>query len=125
MYLISLQPAIALNDDGWPVVVWHVDSSGGNGNEYTIYYTYAISGTGSAVDWAFTSTVLNEYHPSWLGSAAVGVAGSGEDQHLHVAYMQKPSKVSEDAWDVCYDSNERDRYKFAYLPLVFKGSLAD
>ena len=120
VYLVSLQPSVALNDDGWPAVVWHVDSSGGSGNEYTIYYTYAISGTSSAVDWVFTSTVLNEYHPSWMGSAAVGVAGSGEEQHLHVAYMRKPSKASTDAWDVWYDSNERDHYKYIYLPLIFR-----
>jgi len=98
-YLVGLRPSVALSGDGWPYVVWHADrSSGGDGTDYAVCYTYAISGTDSTVSW-ITTTVLNEDQPSMLGSAVVGV-GEGSERHLHAAYMRKPG---EDAWDVYYE----------------------
>jgi hypothetical protein len=109
-YLLYLRPSVGLNHDGWPAVVWHASRSEGGGEEgeggsesYVIYYSYAVSGTIDAKpDW-ITTTVLNEDQPSWLGSAAVGVGVGEGEQRLHVAYMGKPSKDSEDEWDVYYE----------------------
>lgn len=130
-YLLDLQPSIALNANGWPAVVWHAnrgggggveswpafvwhaDGSGSAGNDYAVYYTYAITGS-SDVNWVITPTVLNQGQPSMLGSAVVGVGQpSGDEQHLHVAYMGKLSPI---AWDVYYDSDEN--YHSVYLPLI-------
>jgi len=126
-YVRRLRPAIALNEDGWPAVVWHAKRNGGGGEEgggggesYVIYYSYAISGTDSAVDW-ITTTVLNEEQPSWLGSAAVSVGVRDGEQRLHAAYMRKPSKDSADAWDVYYEGfsyNPQARIHVAGLVLV-------
>jgi hypothetical protein len=56
--------------------------------------------------------------PIVQGSAAVGV-GEPEpgEQHLHVAYVQK---TDEGGWDVYYDSNEGDRYRYLYMPLIVR-----
>jgi hypothetical protein len=102
-FLQYLQPSIALNSDGWPAVVWHADRSGGAGTDYTIYYSHATSGSSTSVDWIIR-TALDWGQPAVLGSAVVGV-GEPEpgEQHLHIAYMQRPST---DVWEVYYDSNE-------------------
>jgi hypothetical protein len=126
-YLLRLRPAISLNEDGWPAVVWHAKRNGGGGEEgggggesYAICYSYAISGTDSTVDW-ITTTVLNEEQPNWLASAAVAVGARDGEQRLHAAYMRKPSKDSPDAWDVYYEG-------FSYNPQarihVARGGLA-
>jgi hypothetical protein len=118
-YLQYLRPSIALNDDGGPAVVWHADrSGGGDGGDYAIYYTYAITGGGSGVNWEIAPAVLNWVQPSMLGSAVIGVGESdSEHQVLHSAYMQKVPGTG--AWDVYYDSNEdKDRYETVYLPLI-------
>jgi hypothetical protein len=129
-YTQRLRPYIALNRDGWPAVVWHADRSGGGGEggggggeSYTIYYTYALTGTSDSVSWVVgPSTILREYAGDMLCSAAVGVREpdpGDEKPLLHVAYMQKP--VDAYAWDVFYDSNEDlDRYKYIYLPLIMR-----
>ena len=116
--LVDLQPSVALNRAGAPAVVWHADvSSGDEDPEYAIYYTYALTSTQDAVGW-ITPTVLSRGGEG-LGSAAVGVGepGSGGGQHLHVAYVQKPGTS---AWEVLYDSNEEDRYRRTYMPLVLR-----
>ena len=117
-YLLDLNPSVVLNRTGWPTVVWHADRSEGMYTDYAIYYSYAITGTATDAVWV-TRTVLSEGQPTMLGRAVVGV---GElrpgEQHLHVAYM---GKLSTGAWDVYYDSNERDQYKYIYLPLVMRG----
>jgi len=127
-YLLYLQPAITLNGDGWPAVVWHVEHSEGGGGEgeggvkdYAIYYTYALAGSSSSVDWEISPpTVLNEYRGGTWASPVIGVGEPepGGEQHLHVAYMQRP--VDTYAWDVYYDSDEADRYKYIYLPLTMR-----
>lgn len=131
VYVQRLRPAIALNEDGWPSVVWHANRSGGGeeeggsgGESYVIYYSYAISGTDSgtsgAVDW-ITTTVLNEDQSSWVGSATVDVGVRGSEQYLQAAYMWKPSKDSQDAWDVYYEGfsyNPHARISAAGLVLV-------
>jgi hypothetical protein len=126
-YVRRLRPAIALNKDGWPAVVWHAKRNGGGGEEgggsgesYAICYSYAISGTDSTVDW-ITTTVLNEEQPNWLASAAVAVGARDGEQRLHAAYMRKPSKDSPDAWDVYYEGfsyNPQARIHVAGLVLV-------
>ena len=119
-YLLDLQPSIALNEAGWPAVVWHVDRSGGNHTDYAIYYSYALTGTGTGVNW-ITPTLLSRDQPTMRGSAVIGVGEpeAGGEQHLHVAYMQK---LSATAWDVYYDSNEQDRYPHVYMPLVMRAN---
>jgi hypothetical protein len=116
-YLQYLRPSIVLNEHGWPAVVWHADSSEGDGTDYAIYYSYATTGGDGNVNWV-APDVLNWDQPSLLSSAAVGVGESdGERQLLHIAYMRKLDATG--AWDVYYDSNEdRDRYEYAYLPLI-------
>jgi hypothetical protein len=115
---LDLRPSIALNRDGWPAVVWHADRDGGSGTDYTIFVTYATTGTKDAVSW-ITPTVLG-----WGGTAqtaaTVGVGQPAVDveQHLHVAYMKDP--VSSD-WEVYYDSDEYDDYKHVYLPVKARG----
>lgn len=127
-YFQRLRPAIALNSDGWPAVVWHVEHSDGGGGEggdkyYTVYYTYAVTGTSDSVSWAVSPpTRLKDYGGDVLCSAVVG-EGEGEttggEPLLHVAYMRRPMEV--DVWDVYYDSNEGiDRYRYAYLPMMMK-----
>jgi hypothetical protein len=127
-YLQRLRPAITLNGDGWPAVVWHVEHSEGGGGEggdkyYTIYYTYAVTGTSDSVSWAVSPpTRLKDYGGDALCSAVVGEGEgqtTGGEPLLHVAYMRRPMEV--DAWDVYYDSNEGvDRYRHAYLPMMMK-----
>jgi hypothetical protein len=117
-YLQYLRPSIALNDDGWPAVVWHADRSGeGDGEDYAIYYTYAFTGAGSEVNWAIAPAVLNRIQPSMLGSAAIGVGEPepGDEQYLHVAYMQRQSTGF---WDVYYDTDAWELYELVYLPVA-------
>lgn len=120
-YLLDLKPSIALNKDGWPAVVWH-SNHGGEGEEmsYAVYYSYAITGTGDgSVDWITTTTVLSQSQPLMAGSAAIGVGTprpAGE-QPLHIAYMQQ---LGTGYWDVYYDSNEKDRYGYLYLPIIMR-----
>jgi hypothetical protein len=117
-YLQYLRPAITLNDDGWPALVWHADRSGaGDGGDYAIYYTYATTGDGSGVNWAIAPTVLNRVRPNMLGSAVVGVGEPepGGEQYLHVAYMQRQNTGY---WDVYYDTDEWELYELAYLPVA-------
>jgi len=103
-YLEYLQPSIVLNGDGWPAVVWHADRSGGAGTDYTIYYSYATSGSSTSVDWV-TPRALSWGQATLLGSPVIGVREPepGGEQYLHFAYMQQ---VSTSAWEVYYDSNE-------------------
>ena len=116
---LDLQPAIALNRDGWPAVVWQADRDGGEGTDYTVFVTYATTGTQDAVSW-ITPTVLG-----WGGmtqtAATVGVGQPAFDgeQHLHVAYMKDPATS---AWEVYYDSNEYDDYIHVYLPVKARGN---
>jgi len=117
-YLQYLRPAITLNDDDWPAVVWHADRSGaGDGEDYAIYYAYATTGDGSGVNWAIAPTVLNRVRPNMLGSAVVGVGEPepGGKQYLHVAYMQRQNTGY---WDVYYDTDEWELYELAYLPVA-------
>ena len=116
---LDLQPSIALNRDGWPAVVWQADRDGGAGTDYTIFVTYATTGTKDAVSW-ITPTVVG-----WGGMAqSAATVGVGEpavdgEQHLHVAYMKDPATS---AWEVYYDSNEYDEYAHIFLPVVERGN---
>jgi hypothetical protein len=116
---LDLQPSITLNQDGWPAVVWQADRDGGVGTDYTIFVTYATTGTQDTVSW-ITPTVVG-----WGGmtqtAATVGVGQPAFDgeQHLHVAYMKDPATS---AWDVYYDSNEYDEYTHIFLPVVGRGN---
>jgi hypothetical protein len=110
-YLKNLRPSVALNQDGWPAVAWHTGGVTGT------YYTYAISGTDTSVDWV-TPTLL------FAGEAGAPVIGFGDwltgtIPLLHVAYMNATGK----SWDVYYDSNEADVMDIptAHLPLVMRG----
>jgi hypothetical protein len=110
-YLKHLQPSVALNQDGWPAVVWHTGGVTGT------HYTYAISGTDTSVDWV-TPTLL------FAGEAGAPVVGFGDlltgtIPLLHVAYMG----ATGDSWEVFYDSNEADVMDLPviYLPLVMRG----
>jgi hypothetical protein len=110
-YLRYLQPSVALNEDGWPAVVWHTGGVTGT------YYTYATSGTDTSVDW-MTPTLL---FGGQAGTPVVGLGGwvTSTVPLLHVAYMYAPG----DSWNVYYDSNEADVIDIptVYLPLVTKG----
>jgi hypothetical protein len=110
-YLKYLQPSVALNADGWPAVAWH------SGDETGVYYTYAISGTDTSVDW-MPPTLL---FAGQAGAPAVGFGDliTGTIPLLHMAYMD----ATGGSWDVYYDSNEADVLDFptVYLPLVSKG----
>jgi hypothetical protein len=113
-YLPDLQPSIALNRDGWPSVVSHAAYGT---DTYAVYYSYATTGTTGTVkrvSW-LTRTVLVE---GQLGAAVIGVGESepGSQRHIHVAYM----KGRGSAWDVYYDSNERDSYDRKYMPLIMR-----
>jgi hypothetical protein len=112
-YLKYLQPFVALNQDGWPAVVWHVGD-----DERGVYYTYAISGTDSSVDWVMTKTQL------FAGEAGAPVVEFGDlitgtIPLLHVAYMDATGS----SWEIYYDSNEADVLDIptVYLPLVMRG----
>jgi hypothetical protein len=89
----GLRPAIALNDDGWPAIVWHAQ----DGAPYAVHYAYAQSGNDTnRVYWdGSTPAVLN----SSAAFATVDVEGvaSGGEPFMHVAYM--------DTLDVYYASN--------------------
>lgn len=116
-FLLYLRPSISLNEDGWPVVVWHAESADDTqGTEYVIYYSYASSGASAdSLEWEVNppSTLFT----GMVGSAAVGVGQGDSSPVLHVAFMQQ---VNANAWDVFYGSNEEDRYPHVYLPLVAK-----
>ena len=116
LFLVDLQPSITLNREGLLAVAWHADRSGGDGTDYMIYYSYALTGT----DW-ITRTVLYDGQPTMWSAPVVGVGEpTPGEPHLHVAYMQK---LSASAWDVYYDSNESAKYRYHYLPLVMKAYL--
>ena len=115
-YLDDLQPSIALNRYGRLAVAWQADRSGGDGTDYTIYYSYALTGT----DW-ITSTVLYHGRPTMQGAPVIGVGEPAPGEpHLHVAYMQRLGAA---AWEVYYDSNESGNYPHRYLPLVMRAYL--
>jgi len=119
-YLVDLQPSVGLNRDGWPAVAWHADHGNAGGDmNYAVYYSVAITGAAGTVDWITTTTVLSQSQPVMAGSAAVGIGQPepGGEQHLHVAYMRQ---LSVNNWDVYYDSNEGDRYKYVYLPVIMR-----
>ena len=121
-FLWCAQPAVALNEQGGPAIVWHADRSGEHdGSDYAIYYSYAYTGgTADAlsINWIVTHTVLNRHQPSMLGSATVGAVVSGTDTLMHLAYM---GETTGDAWDVYYDSNvDPSIYNFIYLPLILR-----
>ncbi|RLC63290.1 MAG: hypothetical protein DRI01_05485, partial [Chloroflexi bacterium] len=107
-YLLDLQPAVTLSRHGWPAVAWHANRShqGTLSKDYAVYYTYAITGTETSVDW-ITPTIVSGDQLAKQGSATIGV---GEpmtdsqilDHRLHVAYMRQQSAGG---WDV-YDSSE-------------------
>jgi len=110
-YLRYLQPSVALNEDGWPAVVWHTGGVTGT------YYTYATSGNDTSVDWV-TPTLLFK---GQAGAPAVAFGGWITDTIplLHFAYMC----TTGESWNVYYDSNEAaiiDPPKI-YLPLVTRG----
>jgi hypothetical protein len=111
-YLKYLRPSVAVNEDGWPAVVWHTGDVTGT------YYTYAISGTDTSVDWVTTKMLL------FAGEAGAPVVGFGDFitgtiPLLHVAYMDATGS----SWEVYYDSNEADVIDIptVYLPLVMRG----
>ena len=116
---LDLQPSIALNQDGWPAVVWHADRDEGEDTDYTVFVTYATTGTQDAVSW-ITPTVVGLGGTN-QSAATVGVGEPAVDgeQHLHVAYMKKPATS---AWEVYYDSNEYDEYDHIFLPVVVRGN---
>ena len=109
-YLSSLQPALALNRDGWPIVAWHAQREGGEieswplrpsaGGDYKIYYSYALSGTNDHVDWVITPTILNQTQVG-MGSAVAGMGRRENGEYLHAVYMRKVSGGG--AWDVYYE----------------------
>jgi hypothetical protein len=127
-YLWDLQPSIALNDEGWPAVAWHaqrIDSPG----EYDIYYSYAVAGTITQVNW-ITPTVLSWGQGDLLGSPAIGVGRSSggafasvgeltsdDEQHQHIVYMRN---LSASAWDVYYDGDEWEDYPHAFMPVIMR-----
>jgi hypothetical protein len=109
-YLRYLQPSVALNEDGWPAVVWHTGGVTGT------YYTYAISGTDSSVKWVPGPLTLVE---GQAGAAAVGFGEPISETMplLHFVYMNAGGTF----WDVYYDSNEEHTdIPTVYLPLVMK-----
>ena len=126
-YLKALQPAVVLNDDDFPVVVWQADRTEDDG-DYAIYYQYAITETG-AMTWAVTPrTTLNTNHPSELGFPAVGVIGAGSAQTIHVAYAGKPNPNPMDTtWNIVYSSTPEmwDRYSHVMMPIMFRDQESD
>jgi hypothetical protein len=114
-YLPYLQPAITLDISGWPTVVWHTAHPEG---AYAVYYSYAVTGSDTNVSW-IAPAVLRQGE---AGAAAVGVGEPPGERHLHVAYMEA---LSATAWDVFYDSNEGDCYRYIYLPLVLKNASSE
>ncbi len=118
-YLWDLQPSVALNDAGWPTVVWHA-RGGEPGTENAIYYSYAITGTDTGVTW-ITSTILSWNQAAASGSAAIGIGELAADskQHPHIVYMQKSSGS---AWDVYYNSDEWEYYPHVFMPLIMRGA---
>jgi hypothetical protein len=119
-YLLYLRPSIALNESGWPAVVWHADRSSGDDEEdYAIHYTYAPTGDDSSVSWIDSIGIIADWHGP-LGSPVVGVGQSdSEGQLLHLAYMRR--QAGTDGWDVYYDSSEdKDRYRYIKMPLILR-----
>jgi hypothetical protein len=111
-YLKYLRPSVAVSEEGWPAVVWHTGGVTGT------YYTYAISGTDTTVDWVAEKTLL------FAGEAGAPVVEFGDlitgtIPLLHVAYMDATGS----SWEVYYDSNEADVLDIptVYLPLVMRG----
>ena len=115
--LLGLQPSITMNRDGWPAVAWHADRSEGDGTDYVIYYTYALTDGQDHVDW-ITPTLLGGWG-TLRSSATFGVAQTGPgEQHVHLVYMEK---FGSGAWEVFYNSNEEDQYEHIFLPMVMRG----
>lgn len=111
-----LQPSIALNDDGWPAVVWHAEeSAAGSGADYAIYYNYADTGTADSVSWKMNPP--ERLTQGKVGAAAVAVGQAGGSQPIHIVYMEG---WDTGAWDVLYGSNEEHLYKYVYLPVTMR-----
>jgi hypothetical protein len=114
----GVEPLTHNNSTGNPAAQ-DADRDGGSGTDYTIFVTYATTGTKDAVSW-ITPTVVG-----WGGTAqSAATVGVGEpavdgEQHLHVAYMKHPATS---AWEVYYDSDEYDDYLRIYLPVVERGN---
>ncbi len=111
-YLKYLRPSVAVNEDGWPAVVWHTGGVTGT------YYTYAVTGTGTSVGWVVTQTLL---FAGQAGAPVVEFGGwiTNTIPLLHIAYMDTTGGT----WDVYYDSNEAAVLEppKVYLPLVLRG----
>lgn len=107
-YVSDLDPAVALNGDGWPAVVWHANQSGDDDLEYALHHSCAVEETDDGVAW-ITPTVLHQSQPvaPGGGSPAVALSQNNGAWYLHTAYMRKQSTESE--WDVYYE-------RMAYTP---------
>ncbi len=101
-YVSDLRPSVALNDGGWPAVVWHADRSEGDGDEYAIHYSCAVEGDNDNVDWV-TPTSLHQSQPPAPGggSAMAALSQNGDAWYLHATYMRRQSAESD--WDTYYE----------------------
>jgi hypothetical protein len=89
----GLRPTIALNDDGWPTVVWHAE----DGSPYAVHYAYAKAGNQvNGVEWHDSTPAVLSADAEFAALDVEGIA-SGGDPFMHVAYM--------DEVDVHYASN--------------------
>jgi hypothetical protein len=122
-YTRQLQPTVALDGEGRPTVVWHVNLGSQDWPDYDVKYNEGLTVTQFGVVWSSTDgEFLRQRAGSQSGSPVVALAPV-ISPHLHVAYlwsgMDVPGQPYGD-WETYYDSNEYGRYPKVYLPLLLR-----
>lgn len=122
-YTRCLRPTVALDGEGRPTVVWHVNLGSQDWPDYDIKYNEGLTVTQFGVGWSSTDgEFLRQRAGSQSGNPVIALAPV-ISPHLHVAYlwsgMGYVGQPSGD-WETYYDSNEYDTYSHIFLPIILR-----
>ena len=122
-YTRCLQPTVALDGEGRPTVVWHVNQGSEDWPDYDVKYNEGLTVTQFGAVWSSKNgEFLSQRTGGQSGSPVVALAPV-TSPHLHVAYlwsdMDEVGQPYGD-WETYYDSNEYGSYPKVYLPLLFR-----
>ena len=121
-YTPFLRPTVALDGEGMPTVVWHVDRG-----TYDIMYTQALSVTENDIFVWSEPAVFNQNTQGHSASPVVALAPVISPS-LHVAYLQRRVIEDEVDWETYYSSEEEggsSDYPYAvFLPMTLRDFFA-
>lgn len=115
-YTTFLRPAVALDGEGKPTVVWHANGGSAESPDYDVWYTRGLTVTDDHVTWSLPE-ILNRETRGHTASPVVALAPLLSPT-LQVAYLQ--FGAAPDDWETYYDSDQYDDYHHLYLPIVMR-----